>query len=101
MRGRLEMASRVSEARPGTPAFLPDIGQVIETLTIVFVFDAAAHAEFLEDSHHLAYGHTGNLSGAAQGGFALLVLLNGEEESGFPIAGIGRYVCWVIHPDLG
>jgi hypothetical protein len=44
---------------------------VFEALAIVFVFDAAAHAELLEDGHHLADGQAGNLSGAAEGGFAL------------------------------
>ena len=80
---------------------LPDLGQVIKALTIVFVFDAAAHAEFLEDGHHLAHWQTGNLSGAAKRGFALLVFLNGEQDSGVLIAGISRAVRRVIHPDLG
>ncbi len=92
------MPSQVSEARPGLPAFLPDFGQVIEALTIVFVFDAAAHTEFLENGHHLADRQPGNLSGAAKRGFALFVLLNGEQDSGFLIAGSSRVVCRAIHP---
>jgi len=50
-----------------------------KALTVVFQFDAAADAEFLEDGHHLADGQTGNLRGAAQRGFALFVFLDGQQ----------------------
>jgi len=65
------------------------------------VFDAAAHAEFLESGHHLADGKAGNLSRAAEGGFALLVLFDGEQDAAFPIAGTSRFVRGVLHPDSG